>query len=182
MRARSLKPSLFTNEYLAVSDPLDTVIFAGLWCLADREGKLEDRPAKIHISINPGRAIEGTVKSLCWLAEMGFIQRYEIGGVKYILISAFTKHQNPHVKEKASEIPNPSGACTIQAPGKHGAKNNLGDGQHALTPDSGLLTPDSRSSLPPSPNPDTSGFLVRADREPLKGVLQSLEAKKRMPF
>ena len=41
---------------------------------------------------------------------------------------------------------------------------------------------DTVESLPSSPNPDNSGFLVRADREPLKGVLQSLEAKKRMPF
>lgn len=43
-------------------------------------------------------------------------------------------------------------------------------------------TDTSKNVLPSSSNPDNSGFLVRADREPLKGVLQSLEAKKRMPF
>ena len=43
-------------------------------------------------------------------------------------------------------------------------------------------TEQSRTFLSSSPNPDTSGFLVRERQEPLKGVLQSLEAKKRMPF
>ena len=45
MRARNLKPSIFKNELLAVADPLYTLVFEGLWCLADREGRLEDRPA-----------------------------------------------------------------------------------------------------------------------------------------
>src|SRR5690349_15202371 len=105
MRARSLKPSIFKNELLAVADPLFTVIFEGLWCAADREGRLEDRPGKLHIEINPGRAFDGTEKALSWLHDNGFIRRYSVKGTKFIQVVAFTKHQKPHVNEKPSVIP-----------------------------------------------------------------------------
>jgi hypothetical protein len=138
MRARNLKPSIFRNELLAVADPLFTVLFEGLWCLADRAGRLEDRPAKIHLEVNPGRAFESTVATLGWLAENGFILRYEASGQKFIQVVNFEKHQNPHVKEPHSTIPAPDG---------YGASPV----QISLTPDSGLLTPDSpnrHASLP----------------------------------
>lgn len=136
MRARSLKPSLFRNELLAVADPLYTLVFQGLWCLADRAGRLEDRPAKIHLEINPGRAFETTATALSWLAEQGFINRYQVADAKFIQVVNFTKHQNPHVREPESSIPAPGepGASTVPA---------------LLTPDSGLLTPD--SPLPRKP-------------------------------
>jgi hypothetical protein len=130
MRARSLKPSLFKNELLAVADPLCTVVFAGLWCLADREGRLEDRPARIHFDVNPGRAFEGTCRAIDWLAANGFVIRYEADGRKLIQVVNFTKHQNPHCKEAPSTIP---------APCEHSASTVVA----GLTPDSGLLTPDS---------------------------------------
>lgn len=138
MRARNIKPSLFKNEHLAVADPLYTVIFTGLWCLADREGRLEDRPAKIHFDVNPGRAFEGTQAALAWLTENGFIERYEVDGKKLIQVVNFAKHQNPHCKEAPSTIP---------APCKHGASTGVA----RLIPDSGFsdsgyLIPDSLRS------------------------------------
>lgn len=151
MRARSLKPSIFKNELLAVADPLYTVIFEGLWCAADREGRLEDRPGKLHIEINPGRAFEGTERSLAWLAENGFILRYSVGGKKFIHVVEFTKHQKPHVNEKPSVIPEPasnqgSKVVDVQPPvstTKVASEHNQGTNHLALTPDSGLLTPES---------------------------------------
>ena len=130
MRARSLKPSLFKNELLAVADPLHTVVFSGLWCLADREGRLEDRPARIHFDVNPGRPFDGTCRALDWLAQHGFIVRYEADGKRLIQVVNFAKHQNPHCKEAPSTLP---------APCEHSASTVLA----VLTPDSGLLTPDS---------------------------------------
>ena len=137
MRARSLKPSIFKNELLAVADPLYTVIFAGLWCAADREGRLEDRPVRLHMEINPGRSYEGTTQALDWLAANGFITRYEAAGTKYICIPAFLKHQRPHQNEKPSVIPEPDllPRCEVMV--------DQGNKHFALTPDSGLLTPDS---------------------------------------
>lgn len=46
-RSRNIKPGLFKNEVLGVADPIYTILFQGLWVLADREGRLEDRPMRI---------------------------------------------------------------------------------------------------------------------------------------
>lgn len=161
MRARNIKPSLFKNELLAVSDPLHTLIFAGLWCLADREGRLEDRPAKIHFDINPGRAFDGTQAALNWLDENGFIERYEIDGKRFIQVVNFAKHQNPHCKE---------GASTLPAPCLHGASTSAA----RLIPDSGFsdsgyLIPDSLRSasvgdLSPSSSERAPRTLSKSDR------------------
>lgn len=158
MRARNLKPAIFSNEFLAVSDPLYTIIFEGLWCIADREGLLEDRPAKIHMKINPGRAFEGTERSLVWLEENGFIRRYSIGQARYIQVIKFLEHQNPHQKEAPSKIPKP-GASPVRAQEDPDASTSCSTCEQvmddasarlipsSLTPDSGLLTPDSTNPV-----------------------------------
>lgn len=135
MRARNVKPAFFKNELLATSDPLYSLIFEGLWCIADREGRLEDRPRRIHFEINAGRAYELTEQSLNWLAENGFIQRYEHGGARYIQVVNFKKHQNPHHREPESTIP---------AQGQPGASPSPA----VLIPDSGFRIPDSPSLIP----------------------------------
>jgi len=137
MRARSLKPSIFKNELLAVADPVYMVTFIGLWCAADREGRLEDRPARLHFEINPGRAYAVTEQALAWLHQHGFIERYQVDGGAYIAIPAFVKHQTPHQNEKPSTLPEPPLATKVASACDQGTKHL------ALTPDSGLLTPDS---------------------------------------
>ena len=46
-RARNIKPAFFSNEILAELPPLARLLFIGLWCLADRKGRLQDRPKRI---------------------------------------------------------------------------------------------------------------------------------------
>ena len=46
-RTRSIKPSFFDNEILGDLPPLTRLLFIGLWGIADREGRLEDRPKRI---------------------------------------------------------------------------------------------------------------------------------------
>jgi hypothetical protein len=104
-RARGIKPGLFKNEILGVADPLFTIAFEGLWCLADREGRLEDRPMRIHAEIFPYRHNVNPEDYLRWLADNGFIQRYSVGDKGYIQIVNFSKHQNPHKNEVESELP-----------------------------------------------------------------------------
>jgi hypothetical protein len=48
---------------------------------------------------------------LGWLHDSGFIYRYSYGENRYIEIANFTKHQNPHKNEAASEIPSVSIGC-----------------------------------------------------------------------
>jgi len=104
-RARNIKPSFFTNELLGESDPLNSLLFIGLWVLADRDGRLEDRPIRIRASVFPLRSGVDVESHLQWLHDNGFIVRYEIKGKKYIQIENFVKHQQPHYKEVASTIP-----------------------------------------------------------------------------
>src|SRR5262245_4448792 len=52
-RARLLKPGFFTNEDLVELPPAARLLFAGLWTLADREGRLEDRPKRIKLAVLP---------------------------------------------------------------------------------------------------------------------------------
>lgn len=105
-RARNIKPGLFKNEVLGVADPLYTLLFEGLWVLADRAGRLEDRPLRIKAEVFPYRSSDVDAM-LGWLQEQGFIHRYEVLGKRYILICEFVKHQNPHKNEAESVIPPP---------------------------------------------------------------------------
>lgn len=163
MRARSLKPAFFKNELLGSSDPLYGIIFQGLWCLADREGRLEDRPLRIHVEVNPYRDSASTVQALDWLVQHRFVTRYESGGVRYLAIDNFRRHQQPHIKEAPSKIPAPKIQEVSEAPCEHRASTVLA----ALTPDSPFLTPDSPD--PPAASA-ARGQIETADDGPLPSV------------
>lgn len=108
-RARNLKPGLFTNEYLGTCDLMEVVLFEGLWTLADRFGRLENRPLRIKAQIFPYRnytaqEITGAIQNL---SSNGFLTLYTVNGQDYIEVCNFEKHQNPHKNEKGGEIPPP---------------------------------------------------------------------------
>ena len=108
-RARNIKPGLFKNEILGVADPIYTLLFEGLWVLADREGRIEDRPLRIKAEIFPYREGLNIDEMLNWLQTNGFIRRYVARGKKCIVVCEFVKHQNPHKNESDSELPAPEG-------------------------------------------------------------------------
>jgi len=105
-RTRSIKPAFFKNEILSFLPANDKLTFIGLWTLADRCGRLEDRPTRIKGELFPYFDMD-VEAALCRLDQTGFIHRYESGGEKYISIPTFSKHQSPHLKEQASTIPAP---------------------------------------------------------------------------
>ena len=113
-RARNIKPSFFTNDDLAETGPFAMLLFQALWCLADREGRLEDRPKRIKIEALPYFDVD-VDELLTVLASAGFITRYAHEEHRYIQVKNFTKHQNPSVKEAKSTIPAPNehGASTV---------------------------------------------------------------------
>lgn len=107
MRLRTLKPGFFKNEDLLELSPLARLLFAGMWCLADREGRFEDRPKRIKHELLPADDCDGE-QLFDQLAARGFILRYEVRGERYVQIVNFKKHQTPHQKERASTIPGPA--------------------------------------------------------------------------
>lgn len=144
-RARNIKPSIFKNEVLGVADPLYTLLFEGLWVLADREGRMEDRPLRIKAEVFPYREGLDIVAMLDWLEAHEFIQRYQVAGKGYILVLNFVKHQNPHKNEAPSELPAPLGT-TPEEIGK--APEEIG----TTRADSPLLIPDSPSLIAEAPD------------------------------
>jgi hypothetical protein len=106
-RARNIKPGLFKNEDLGTRDPILTLLFIGLWGLADREGRLEDRPLRINAEIFPYRGFTADEINgyLTELVALDLIWRFEAENVKVIQIVKFAKHQSPHNTEKPSELP-----------------------------------------------------------------------------
>jgi len=75
--------------------------------LADREGRLEDRPLKIKAGLLPYDSADMDAL-LGELQSAGLIVRYAVNGSKYIAIPRFSEHQQPHVRESASSIPGPT--------------------------------------------------------------------------
>jgi hypothetical protein len=136
-RARGIKPGFFKNEVLAALSCHARLLFIGLWTLADREGRMEDRPLRIRGEIFPYESVDANFL-LKELASAGFILRYEACGQRFLCIPTFKKHQNPHVKEQASTIPAP--------------------GMHQTSTEVATLIPS--SLIPDSPLPHTSNGRV----------------------
>ena len=157
-RSRNIKPAIMDNEELAALPALTRLLFIYMWMLADREGRIEDRPGRIKkqaLGYDDGNAEE----MLCQLQSAGFIDRYEVAGVRVIQVLNFAKHQTPHMREAVSELPS-----KVLAPVENTESTNLGSALHQTgtdlgsaeasprSPDSGFLIPDSPYLIP-----DTKG-------------------------
>lgn len=103
-RSRNIKPGLFKNEDLAECSIWARYLFPGLWCIADRDGRLEDRPKRIKGELLAFDTVD-VEPLLAELASHDFIARYEVDGQKIIQILTFGKHQNPHFREQPSALP-----------------------------------------------------------------------------
>ena len=149
-RSRNIKPGFFLNEYLGTCDPYETLLFEGLWCLADREGILENRPLKIKAQLFPYRenittqVITGALRNL---SSNKFLGLYSVNAVDYIVIFNFQKHQNPHKNEKVCDFPNPPENIAIKQKSGNYVSPLVIDG--TARADSLLRIPDSLSKPQP---------------------------------
>jgi len=164
-RARNIKPGFFRNEDL-VELPFETrLLFIGLWTLADREGRMDDRPKKIKMELFPADAVDVDAL-LNQLAATDMLVRYVVDGKGYLQITNFARHQNPHRDEKPSSIPavgavvvadeaktEEKEADTVQAQCKHGGNTVvIGLNPESLFSDSLIpdpLIPDSQARTLP---------------------------------
>lgn len=146
------------NADLLELPPLTRLLFAGLWCHADRKGRIQDRPKQIKLAILPADECNPD-EMLAALQEKGFIERYEASGTKVIQIIKFLKHQNPHTRETPSDLP--------------GNKHDLGSAQHGASPEKKVSLRDldldldqvngsdlDREAAAPDPDPASPSPLV----------------------
>lgn len=152
-RSRNLKPGFFRNPELSEMSPLTRLFFQGLWCEADRRGIVEDRPKKLKADILPYDKAnpEEMLKNL---ESSGFIQRYEVDGIRCIFITKFSVHQNPHRDEKVNTLPAPCEhrADTVQGQGKTGTSP-----EDSLNTDSLNRIEDCEKPVPPTLPASNSG-------------------------
>lgn len=114
-RARLLKPEFFEDEKLNALPFGARLLYQSMWCLADREGRLEDRPTRIAAFAFPPMGNErqqasARRESQAWmdlLINSGMVCRYEVDGEAYLLIRHFTDHQKIHPNEPKSTLPPP---------------------------------------------------------------------------
>lgn len=188
-RARNIKPGFFRNADL-VELPFEArLLFIGLWTIADRAGRLEDRPKQIKMELFPADNMDCDAL-LGQLAGIRMIERYKAGGTRYLQVVNFGKHQNPHKDEKQSTIPPNDGtaetvienrdghsANTMQAGCKHGATSEV----VGLIPDSLLLIPEENPCSPPASESADDGFATFWAKYPKKVAKpQALKAWKKI--
>lgn len=104
-RARTVSPLFFQSEELAECSIVARLLFVGLWTIADRAGRLEDRPKRIRAIVFPYDPSVDVEPLLAELVDHGFIRRYEADGAALIWVPKFLKHQHPHPKEAPSTLP-----------------------------------------------------------------------------
>jgi Txe/YoeB family toxin of Txe-Axe toxin-antitoxin module len=112
-RIRSIHPNFFEDGDIKLLSPWTIIYFPYLWCRADKNGILKDRPSELRPKILPSN-----INAEICLRELAspkkesprhppFILRYEADGEKYIKILKWKDYQNPHPHEKDSKFPEP---------------------------------------------------------------------------
>lgn len=132
-RIRTIKPEFFTSESILSVSPLARLFFIGLWCEADREGRLKWKPKTLKFRYLPADDVD--IESLAdELVEEEMIRIYSVDGDEYCEIPSFTSHQVINNREKDSELPpNDSHASTtrqtrVKAEGRKEGKGKEGKG------------------------------------------------------
>lgn len=143
MRARNIKPGFFENEKLAELPPLTRILYIGLWCYADREGRFEWRPKRIKAVILPYDECD-IDEMLMSLHVMTFLGMYDTPNGKVGFIPKFKEHQNPHPHEAKSKLPAKSELNQC-----HDMSLHVSDMSVECNADS--LIPDSLIKNPPTP-------------------------------
>jgi hypothetical protein len=150
-RARNIKPGFFRNEILLEMPLQHRLSFIGLWCLANRDGRLEDRPKRIKLEITPFDAFDMDA-ILDDLAANEFITRYQAAGIKVIQIVNFHRHQNPHSTEKDGVMPDQDGKFTVN---KRGKNNSITGESYLANSPITVKNPSTNALIPDSLIPDS---------------------------
>jgi len=104
---RTIKPAFFVSETISQLTHVQRLAFIGLWTLADRDGRLEDKPNVIRVQLFPYETMEMD-RELDALAAKRLIRRYQSGWRRYIEIAGWKEHQRIPANESKSMIPAPA--------------------------------------------------------------------------
>lgn len=103
-RIRTIKPEFFTSEDIVALTPLARVFYIALWCEADREGRIDWKPATFKMRYLPGDSCDVDLLAQEMIA-LGLVVLYEVDGKTYAEIPTFKKHQVINNRESESTRP-----------------------------------------------------------------------------
>lgn len=194
-RTRLLKPEFFRSEDVCALPPMTRLMFAGLWTLADKDGRLLDRPRRIGVDLFPFDDVDAA-DMLTQIAAVGLIVRYAADGKNIIQVTGFAKHQAPHFREPSLGLPEPtsddvrqsldSSGLAQEFPEQASANSPLPDPVSDPVPKASCSEPPSAPSEPPildfptAGKPDRWGLtsgLVRTWQGLFPGVAIELECR-----
>lgn len=109
-RIRTIKPEFFRHEGLFEAEvrsglPL-RLAFAGLWTVADREGRFRWRPRQLKLDVLPYDDVDISAVLNALKAE-AFIVDYTVDGEQFGWIPTWHRHQVINGRESPSKLPAP---------------------------------------------------------------------------
>lgn len=108
---RTIKPQFFSSEDIVKLSFPARILYQGLWCEADREGRLHWRPVTFKHRYLPADDVD--ILSLCReLTDGGLVVLYG-DGLAYI--PSFKRHQHVNPREAESALPEPTDELVAQA-------------------------------------------------------------------
>ena len=111
-RIRTIKPEFFTSDDICALPALARLLYIGLWCEADREGRLVWTPGVLERRYLPDDSCD--IEALCGeLVARGLVRLYGDG---LACIPSFARHQHVNVREAQSKLPPPPGEVPVEFP------------------------------------------------------------------
>jgi len=112
-RIRTVKPSFFTSADIVELTPLARLLYIGLWCEADRVGRLAWSINTWKYRYLPGDDCD--IQALTnELLTQGLVQTYHVAGKDCAFIPTFCQHQVINHREAESQLPTPPEACLVE--------------------------------------------------------------------
>ncbi len=107
MKIRSVRPEFFTDAKMARLSHSARLLYIGLWCLADDDGRGRLLPKHIEGELFPYEKIDFLG---LWheLESIRRVRTYQTDGEQYFVIPKFTEYQKPNRKYD-SKLPEPPG-------------------------------------------------------------------------
>ncbi|SKA30896.1 hypothetical protein SAMN02745126_05046 [Enhydrobacter aerosaccus] len=102
-RIRTIKPEFFTSDDICALSPLARLLYVGLWCEADRAGRLVWMPRVFKRRYLPDDACDIETLSAELLGR-GLVVLYGDGLAH---IPTFSRHQHVNPREASSKLPSP---------------------------------------------------------------------------
>ncbi|WP_407316668.1 hypothetical protein UQW22_09970 [Isoptericola halotolerans] len=91
-RIRTIKPDFWTDEEVVELDPLERLLFIGLWNFCDDQGFFDYRPKKIKMQVLPADSID-IPAALARLARASLLVAYQGPEGVVLHIRNWKKHQ-----------------------------------------------------------------------------------------